>query len=110
MVAGDWTDEMRDEKHLATVYLVSPVNASPGTEPDSTWTPYVEHEIFWNLRHDTNQLRPQLADLFLQLNTGLAGGVGDAVNNLILGQINDGNSVASQFIGREGISGKFWTV
>ena len=110
MVSGDWVDELQDVKHLATVYLVSLPGASPGSEPDGSWTPFVEHRVFWNLSHDTNHLRPALGKVQLSLNTGLAGGAGDALNNLILGQINDGNSVASEFIGRETVSGRFWTV
>lgn len=110
MLAGDWSDQTHDEYLLATVYLVSPEGAAFGSEPDGSWTPYVKHSLFWNLSQATNQLKPPLQSENLTLQTGLAGGVGDAINNYLLAQINDANSAAAQFLGREKIEARIWTV
>ena len=108
-LAGDWSDTTRDEKHLATIYFVSPEGAPLGSQPDGSWTPHVRHRLWWNLLHATNQLKPPLAHANLTLTTGLAGGVGDPINNLILAQINDEHSAAAEFLGRERMEGRFWT-
>jgi len=105
---GDWSDTPRDELWLATVYLVSPEGAAPGSEVDGTWQPYVKHRVFWNLLHATNRLEPRSSQN-LTLNTGLAAGVGDRINQFLLSQVNDGNSAISQFLGRNTIEGRFWS-
>lgn len=110
LVRGDWTDSMTDELLLATVYLLSPPGASADSPVNGAWTPFVKHHTFWNLSHATNHLRPPLARLQLGLPIGLAGGFGDTISNVILAQVNDANSVASEFIGRQQIAGRFWTV
>jgi len=107
---GDWSDTPRDELWLATVYLVSLAGTAPGSEVDGTWQPYVKHRVFWNLLHATNTLPPALKSDNLTLNTGLAAGVGDRVNQFLLSQVNDGNSAISQFLGRNTIEGRFWSV
>jgi hypothetical protein len=38
-----------DELKISTVYLLSPSGAKPGSEPDGTWQPFVQHGLFWNL-------------------------------------------------------------
>ncbi len=107
---GNWVDDPRDSLHLATIFFVSPPGAPYGATPDQTWTPYVQHHVFWNLSHAANKLEPPLKNEALTLNTGLALGVGDRVNAFLLAQINDANSVISQFLNRNTIAGRFWTV
>jgi hypothetical protein len=109
-LAGDWSDQTRDERHVATIYLASRDGAPLGSSPDGSWTPHVRHRLWWNLSHATNQLKPPLARTNLTLNTGLAGGVGDPINNVILAQINDAHRAAAEFLNRERLEGKFWTV
>jgi hypothetical protein len=94
-LTGDWSDTPRDELLPASVYLVSPQGAAFGSASDETWQPFVKHRVFRNLNHATNRLPPPLKSGNLTLNTGLAGGVGDPIN---------------QFLGRNTIEGKFWSV
>lgn len=107
---GDWSDMPRDELWMASVYLVSPEGAAFGSAPDETWQPYVRHRVFWNLNHATNRLPPPLKSENLTLITGLAGGVGDRINQFLLSQVNDANNAVAQFLNRNTIEGRFWTI
>jgi hypothetical protein len=109
LLRGDWESEPTDEYHIATVYLLSPAGAGPGEEPDGSWQPFIKHSMFWNIHYGTNRLAPPLGKVQLSLVTGLAGGVGDPVNQWLLSQINDANSAVSEFLGREMIAGRRWT-
>lgn len=108
-LAGIWADDGLSTLHLASVYFVSPPGAAFGSVPDASWTPYLAHKVFWSPRFATNQLPDALADERLTLNTGLAAGLGDAMNSFLLSQVNDANSAISQFLGRSTIEGRFWT-
>lgn len=107
-IMGDWTDHTRDELAIATVYLMSLPGQSPDSQPDATWQPFVRHRVFWNLGHGTKAIEAP-AKTTLTLNTGLAAGFGDRVNGFLLGQVNDANSVLSEFLGRSTIGGRFWS-
>jgi hypothetical protein len=107
---GDWSDPTRDELLLATVWMVSPLGAEYYQTPDVSWTPYLQHRVFWNLNHAAKRLPPPLKSENLSLNTGLALGTGDRVNEFLLSLVNDANSALAQFIGRNTIEGRFWTI
>ncbi|WP_009960147.1 hypothetical protein [Verrucomicrobium spinosum] len=109
-LAGDWEGQPWDEYLIATVFLMSPPNAALDSPPDGSWSAFVKHSLFWNLHHGVSRLDPSLARLQLSLQTGLAGGVGDALGLFIQAQINDANSAASEFLGREEIQTHLWTV
>ena len=107
---GDWSDTPRDQMWMASVYLMSPEGAAYESAPDGTWQPFVHHRVFWNLHHGMNQLEPPLKNENLVLHTGLAAGVGDRINDFLLAQVNDANSALAQFVGRNTIAGRFWSV
>jgi hypothetical protein len=107
---GDWSDPTRDELHLATVWMVSPLGAEYYKAPDASWTPYLQHRVFWNLNHAAKRLPPPLKSENLTLSTGVALGTGDRVNEFLLSLVNDANSALAQFIGRNTIEGRFWTI
>lgn len=107
---GIWADDGLTRLHLATVWMVSPQGAAFGSAPDASWTAYLAHRVFWNLDFQTNSLPDALKNENLTLNTFLAGGVGDRINQFLLAQVNDANSAVAQFLGRVTIEGKFWTV
>jgi len=107
---GNWADNTRDELQLATIFLVSPRGVSRESAPDGSWSPYVAHRIFWNLHHGTNRIAPPPPKDRLILHTGLAIGAGDRINDFLLGQVNDGNSAASEFLQRNTLEGLFWSV
>ena len=111
LLAGNVADSPTDEYHLATVYLMSPPAAPLSSAPDASWTPYVQQRggFFWNCQHATSK-PAALASQNLTLNTGLAGGVGDAINNFLLSQINDPLSAAAQFLSRGRLQSHLWSV
>jgi hypothetical protein len=107
---GVWADDGQTSLQLATVWFVSPPGAAYGSSPDATWTPYLQHMEFWNLDAQTNFIQRAAIDTQLSLNTGLAGGVGDRINQFLLAQVNDSNSAAAQFLARNTVELKFWSI
>lgn len=110
LLTGGVTTESIDETLLATVFFLSPRNVGLEAVPDEKWSAHVQHHCFWNLHYGMRQLEPPLKKQNLTLNTGLAGGVGDALNNFILSQVNDANSAAAEFLGREQLETRVWSV
>ncbi len=107
---GGWEDSPTDEVHLATVYVLSPPGPEHGTsEVDETWQPFVRHHLWWNLHHGTNRLATPPGRTDLRLLTGLAGGVGDTTNQLILAQVNDANSNAATFLKQQKVESRRWS-
>lgn len=109
LLTGVVGEQAQDEVLIATIYLLSPPGAALDASPDDTWQAFTQHHLFWNLHHGMKQLEPPLAKQNLSLNTGLAGGIGDAWNNFVLSQINDAASAASEFLGREMLETRVWT-
>lgn len=108
-LSGGWSDEPRDELHLAEIFLVSPPGAPSTAEIDASWIPYARHHLFWNLSHATNIARPP-AQQIQTFQTGLAGGTGDPLIGFLLAQVNDPLSAIMQFLSTSQIGGRFWTV
>lgn len=106
---GDWNDTTRDELLMATVFFMSLPGAAFGSAVDETWQPFVQHRVFWNLRYGFKDPTIYPPDKPLTLNTGLAAGLGDQVNNYLLAQINDANSAALNFLRNTQVEGRFWT-
>jgi hypothetical protein len=102
-------DAQYDELKMATVWIVSPPDAGPDDEPDETWTPYPQHFVFWNLQHAARLIPPAKPDEPLRLHTGLAGGIGDRINDAILSFVNDRNAEAAAFFGQADARGIFWS-
>jgi len=92
-----------------TVWIVSPPGATSDDEPDVTWTPYAQHLVFWNLQHAARLIPPKAPNPPLRLRTGLAGGVGDRINDALLSFVNDRNAEAEAFFGQADARGIFWS-
>ena len=99
-----------DELHIATIWMMSSPHAAFGSDPDGSWVPVVQQRLFWPEHHCVQRLDEAAAPLKLSLQTGLAGGVGDALNSLILSQVNDENSLASQLVARKKTRSHHWSV
>lgn len=102
-------DAQYDELKMATVWIVSPSNAGPDDEPDASWTPYPQHFVFWNLQHASRLIPPKAPSAPLRLHTGLAGGIGDRINDAILSFVNDRNAEAEAFFNQADARGMFWS-
>lgn len=105
------TDVGIDEKHIATVYFLSPVGVAENAVPDASWECLVDHRTWWNLRHEVNQFLEAIPDQRLRLpGLGLAGGAGDM---LIAGAVQASDVVLNQamaLLNRSRIEGRFWSV
>jgi hypothetical protein len=104
------TDPGFDEAHVATVYLLSPESAGPESEIDATWTPYVEHHLFWNADYLTTQptIIPRQN---LELNLAGLGGIAGAqftVNQLLSLQNDATNNALTFLLGNE-VTGRIST-
>lgn len=81
VLTGGATDPGTDTVPIATVWLLSPRGAKPGSDPDESWSAHVEHHLFWNVAYVTRQsadyVNPTRIELPLpDLGLGTLGGVG----------------------------------
>ena len=102
-------DEQFDELKMATIWIVSPPDVGGDAEPDETWTPYPQHFAFWNLQHASRLIPPRAPSKPLQLHTGLAGGIGDSINDTLLSFVNDAYAEAEAFLNQADARGIFWS-
>lgn len=107
---GIYDEPQSDELKIATVWIVSPPDASPDAEPDESWTPYVQHFVFWNLMHAPR--RPPLIvpqkpiRFFLPLLAGAAQPIIDS----ILTPLNDAYAAVSYALQDASYKGEFWSI
>lgn len=104
---GTWQDEGEDRLQVSTLFLLSPENAEG--EPDATWTPYVQHHLFWNLRYGAKNQIPKAPIQPIRITTGLLGGLGDAIGNQILAPINELTQKLDNALSMTTPEGRFWT-
>lgn len=99
-----------DEAHVCTIYLLSSETAGPESEIDATWTPFVQHHLFWNADYVTTQ--PTIVPRQnLELNLAGLGGIAGAqftVNQLLSLQNDAVNNALTFLLGRE-VTGKIST-
>ena len=104
---GGWVDSGRDSLLIGTVYLLSP--AGEGGFPNSRWSPYYRHNLFWNLNYATNLLPVSKPDTNLKFPLPLAGGAGQPTVNQILATINDEVDRLTEFLDQKTLKGTFWS-
>jgi len=110
-LVGGFTDSAYEERHLSTIYLVSPGSAGPESAPDARWTPHVKHRIFYDVNFDVDQDITAIPEQQLVWNnTGLAGGIGDGIAQTILDQISTTLTEAQAYLNQSRITGHLWTV
>lgn len=95
------TDDGRDEIHLATVYLLSQPGAEPGTEPDGTWEPWVQHHVSWNLKYLTRYTEQAPDPTRIEvpvpfLGAGALGGLGQQFVDDLNGRISEIEAALTQ--------------
>ena len=102
-------DTQYDELKMATIWMVSPPDATSDDVPDETWTPYPQHFVFWNLQHASRLIPPKAPNPPLQLFVPLAGGIAQPVINALLSFVNDQNAEAEAFFNQADARGIFWS-
>ncbi len=108
-LAGDYEEPDFDELLISTVYLLSPPNLPLGSAPDATWTPYVRHNLFWNLQWAQPAFRILPTDPGLPSLPPLAAGAAQLVINFLTASINDMTQQARNILAGHSLAGTFWT-
>ncbi len=113
LVASDYEEKTWDELKISTVYLLSPVDAEPGSKPDSTWQPFVAHSEFWNLSWAQPVFKSVVFDDIFRSLIGtvsiIGGGAGLGAVNYIAASINDATQAALNLTTANSRAGSFWT-
>jgi hypothetical protein len=104
------TDPEYDLTKIATIYFVSPEGVEPAAELDSSWTPYVEYNHFWNLAHSPQSIPDGAPIEPIMLTTALAGGVANFVIATILAPLNNQLNTALQILKSRNMRGRFWSL
>lgn len=110
LLAGIFADSRKDQKKMATVYFLSAPGADPSDELDDTWTPFVAHDVFFNLSHRLKTIPEPTKVESNTLQTGLAGGIADPIIGGLLAQNNDLLNNAQQIYNARSTGGTFWSV
>lgn len=108
-IRGNAGTDPFDNIRVCTIYLLSQPGKGEGEDPDDSWTPYVQHNLFWNLNHGTNRLEDQVFSDPLVFPIPLAGGVGNALITNILAEASERFSELNNIIDASQVTGKFWT-
>lgn len=108
-VARDYEEATWDEILVSTVYLLSPPNMAPESEPDARWTPFVRHNLFWNLAYAQPRLQALRDDPGTPYIPPLAGGAAQLVINFVTASLNDATRDALNILRAHSMAGRFWT-
>lgn len=108
---SDYTEPNFDEIVISTVYLLSPPNTPAYSVPDGTWTPYVQHSLFWNLAwaQPTLNYQPPPTDAGLSSLSFLGDGAGGTVINYLSSSLNDALQATQNALAANSLAGTFWT-
>lgn len=108
-LAGTAVETEQDELHIATIYFVSPEQTEDDVPVDSTWTPYVQYHVFWNVAHANLADFGQPPQAPISLHLGLAFGIGDELFNFLLSPLNDLLDQVQAYLGAADSTGLYWT-
>jgi len=104
------TDQEYDVIKVATIYFLSREGAVAGAELDSTWEPFVEYNIFWNLAHSPQRIPNSTPIEPIRLITPLLAGIANLPIAMILSPYNDLLNRAIQTLKSRNLAGRFWSL
>lgn len=109
---GTAVEPQTDEIKIATLWMASPPNPEGGedAEPDGAWMAFPQYDVFWNLAHAPRRQVPSKPPDPITLQTGLVGGMADAIFASLLAPVNDAYSQIHAFLNATTFKGEFWTV
>jgi hypothetical protein len=107
---GDLTEPTWDDLKIATVWLVSPENADPSSKPDETWSPFVQHFVFWNLGYTQANYVANTPYDPITINVPIGLGLASEVGNVFLAPLNQALQDAANALNLTSTKGSFWTV
>jgi len=103
-------DTPRDQLHLSTAYLLSPV--LPLLDPTDLvdWQVYLKYNCHHNLVHATQQIENRVEFVPISLVLPLAGGLAQPIINYILSANNFFAQAALDFYQQRKLNGKFYAI
>ena len=99
-----------DQLLLGTLWLLSPDDEADDTLPGSTWQPYPQHFVFWNLCYGGVNEFNYTSQQPITIHTGLAFGLLDSIGNSMLAPINDAMQDVMNGLNETSMQGYFWTL
>lgn len=109
-IMGTMDEPNFDQLLLGTLWLLSPSDEPEDTQPGSTWQPYTQHFVFWNLGYaNVNEFNYTNIEP-ITIHTGLAFGLLDSIGNTMLAPINDALQDAMNGLNQTSMQGYFWTL
>ena len=106
---SDYEEQTWDELLIGTVYVLSPVGASEGSEPDGTWQPYVRHNLFWNLTYIPTVFHQVTTDPGVPFIPPLAAGAAQLVINFLTASLNDLTQQSLNILQGHSLAGQWFT-
>jgi len=113
IVANNFEEANFDEVLIATVYLLSPPDLAPLSQPDGKWQAFVKHNLFWNVSWEQPQLT-QIATNFAI--TGaiaslkfLGSGAGAFAVQYLAASLDEAFNAAINRMKGTTLAGTFWT-
>jgi hypothetical protein len=103
-------DDISDQLHLSTVYLLSPLLPLEDPTNLAGWQPFIQYRCHHNLVHATKQIERRQEFKPLSLIVPLAGGVAQPIINYILAENNFFSQAALDFYQQRNLKGKFYAV
>ena len=110
--AAAQADPAYDQILISTVYLLSPVDAETYSAPDSSWSAFYKHNLFWNLNWDQPRIPLQTqkdGSLSLDVST-LAGGFAQNIANDLLSPVNANYEASIAALKNQSLAGTFYTI
>lgn len=104
------SDDGVDRLLIGRLWLLSPAGAAPGSEPDQRWTAYGQNEVFYHLDYDVNIDLDVIEPLDLGFTIPLAGGVAQLTISSLTAEINANDALASAFLSKGKVVGRFRSV
>lgn len=113
-LVADFEEQTTDRIKVSTVWMLSPPDAPVESQPDATWQPFAQHNLFWNLSWSQPLLRGAVlsSDIFSPLLgtlSVLGGGVGFVWASSVAAGINDSVQGAYNILRAMSLEGTFWT-
>lgn len=110
-LAGVVDDDGIERLRIGRLWLLSAAGAAPGSEPNQSWTPYGQNEVFYSVDFDVDRDIDVVEPFEYQPPaTGLAGGVTTVTVNGILADARANDALAAALLSRARITGAFRTV
>lgn len=110
-LAGVLDDDGIERLLIGRLWLLSPAGAAEGSDPNQSWTPEGQNEVFYSLDFDVDRDIDVIEPFEYQPPaTGLAGGVTTVTVSGIIADARANDAIAAALLSRAKIVGAFRTV